>query len=211
MADVINADWSDVKDFINARASSPQWIIANGGYYIYVFDGPFGLSCFIPVDGTSEIDFETNFKSKGNKSIVAASAVQSTPPIGAKTIVIGGVTKRLFARTTGMQYAVVTGSNTLTYTATYPWVKVLGVECIGTEALDTVDFKVFDTETGTYSGVPNLMLNQFAYTANLPTGFYSRVSQFDADLYQGMIIQLTYVSKSTKTIGLNIIMNEVKS
>jgi len=71
--------------------------------------------------------------------------------------------------------------------------------------------KVYDTATGTYSGVPNYMLNQFAYSVNIAKDYYVRLSQFDADLYTGMIIQFTYNSVSDKTIGFNLIMNEVKS
>jgi hypothetical protein len=119
--------------------------------------------------------------------------------------------KKLFARNTGIQIAVVQGSNTINYTATYPHAKVNGVQVINCEALDTAEMKVYDTAQGTYSGVPNALLNQFGYTLNLPKDFYQRESRFDADLYQGMKIEFTYVSLSAKTVGINILMDEVKS
>lgn len=140
-----------------------------------------------------------------------AVSVNSAPPYGSKTIVVNGATKRLFARFTGVQFAVAQGSNTLTYTATYAWAKLLGVEVVNSEALDTADLKVYDTAQGTYSGHANALLNQFSYTLNMPKDFYQRMAQFDADLYAGMIIQITYVSQSAKTIGLNLLLDEVKT
>jgi hypothetical protein len=140
-----------------------------------------------------------------------AVSIASAPPYSSKNITVNGVTKKLYARFTGVQFSLSQGTNTLTYTATYTWAKLLGVEVINAEALDTADLKVYDTAAGTYSGVPNALLNQFSYTLNLPKDFYTRMAQFDADLYVGMIIQITYVSKSAKDIGLNLLLNEVKS
>jgi hypothetical protein len=140
-----------------------------------------------------------------------AVSINSQPPFGSKSILVNGVTKKLFARFTGQQYTVAIGVNTLTYTATYAWAKLLGVEVVNCEALDTTDFKVYDTAQGTYSGTPNALLNQFSYALNLPKDYYQRMAQFDADIYAGMVIQITYTSISAKTIGLNLFLNEVKS
>lgn len=138
--------------------------------------------------------------------------VQQSPPYGAKTVTLSdGSTRKLFARNTGQQYSCAIGENNLDYTATYPWVKVLGVEVVGCENGDHADFLVYDTPTGTYSGYPNVLLNQFAYDVNMPNGFYERVSRFDADLYAGMKIRIIYHSVSAKTIGINYIMDEVKA
>lgn len=139
-----------------------------------------------------------------------AVVVSSSPAFASKTLIVNGVTKKLYARNTGIQASVVQGTNTITYTATYTWTKLLGVEAVNCEALDTVDFKVYDTAQGTYSGYANALLNQFSYTLNLPKDFYQKLSQFDADLYAGMVIQITYVSQSAKIVGLNLLMNEVK-
>jgi len=134
----------------------------------------------------------------------------STPAFAAKTLVINGVTKKLFARNTGFQQALDQGANTINYSLTYPWCKILGVEVVGAETLDYCDFEVYDNAQGSYSGVPNLKLNQFAYSVNIPKDYYIRLSQFDADIYQGMVIKITYNSVSAKSVGINLIMNEVK-
>jgi len=136
--------------------------------------------------------------------------VSSIPSFSAKTVTIGSTTKKLFARNTGFQHTMSVGANTVTYTLSYPWCKILGVEVIGAETLDYCDLEVFDTAAGTYSGVPNYKLNQFAYSVNIPMNYYIRLSQFDADIYQGMVIKITYNSVSAKTVGFNIIMNELK-
>jgi hypothetical protein len=137
--------------------------------------------------------------------------VNSFPAFGAKTIVANGITKKLYARNIGIQQAVTSGTNTISYTINQPWTKIVGVEVVNSEALDTVDLKIFDTSTGYYSGVPDYMLNQFAFSHNIPKDYYIRIAQFDADIYQGMIIEITYNSISAKTVGINFIMNEVKS
>lgn len=140
------------------------------------------------------------------------TSVQTIPAFGAKTFIhTDGTLKKLYARNTGIQQVLAVGANTISYTLTYPWVKIIGVEVINAEALDYVDLKVKDTAAGTYSGVANYVLNQFAYSHNIPKDYYIRMAQFDADIYVGMVIEISYHSVSAKTVGINLIMNEVKS
>lgn len=159
------------------------------------------------VDDIADVNTAINYL---KNDLPTSISVSSTPPFADKTMVIAGVTKKLYARTVGIQAALSVGANTITYTATFPWVKITGIEAINCEALDTAHFKVYDTAAGTYSGYPNALLNQFGYSVNLPKDFYKRIADFDADLYIGMVIKVEYVSISEKTVGLNLIMNEVK-
>lgn len=207
------ADWTDVKSLLIGRNLSVQYTTIGTNYWIKAIDGIFELECILPTDTTlsaDSLDFVTNFKANGNKPLVQQSLIQSQPPYGSKTVDISGNVKSLYSRLTGLQFPVVIGSNTLSYTVTYSWVKLIGVEAVNCEALDTVDFKVYDTSTGTYSGVDNALLNQFSYSVNLCKDFYQRMSQFDADMYAGMVIQMTYNSQSNKTIGINLLLDEVK-
>lgn len=137
-------------------------------------------------------------------------AVASTPAFAAKTVMVNGVLKSLYARNTGFQQALASGANVVEHTIGYPWVKLIGAEVVGSEVLDTISFKVYDTAAGTYSGVPNKLLNQFGFTVNLPAGYYRREAPYDADLYAGMVLKLEYNSVSAKTVGFNLVMNEVK-
>src|ERR1051325_1911784 len=195
------ADWSAVRSLLTNRNLSAQYVTMGVSYWIKAIDGAFELECIIPTDpaNADTNDFLTNFQPNANKPIIDTTTVRAQPPYGSKTVLVNGVSKKLFARFTGQQYSLSAGSNTITYTATYAWAKLIGVECINCEALDTVDFKVYDTAGGTYSGHPNALLQQFSYTLNLPKDFYLRMAQFDADVYAGMVIQMTYVSQSAKT------------
>lgn len=210
----LKVTWSELKAFVQARSLSVQWFVNNGLYWLAAVDGAVELSTQITIQnptpsGSDQADFETNFKPTGNQSPVANSAVQSQPPYGAKTVVVSGVKHSLFARFTGFQQAVTEGSNTISYVASYPWVKVVGIEVVNCTALDTASMLVYDNAQGTYSGVPNKLLNQFAFTMNMPDDFYVRMAHFDMDLYQGMTIQFVYTSVSDKTVGINILMDQV--
>jgi hypothetical protein len=199
----ISVDWATFKAFVTARASSIQYVTIDSTYRMRAADGYFMLDCSVPVDGGTDcVDFETNYKTAGNKTPVS--------PIGAfasKTLSNG---KKLYVRNIGIQQALSVGANTITYTLAYNWVKMVGAEIINGEPLDTIDFKVYDTAAGTYSGVPNYMLNQFGFAVNVSKDFYQRVAPYDADVYIGMIFSLTYTSVSAKTIGVNLLLNEVK-
>lgn len=138
-------------------------------------------------------------------------SVLSIPSFSAKTLTLSnGTVKKIFARNTGFRQELTSGTNTISYSLTYQWCKIIGVEVVGAETGDYCDFEVYDNSLGTYSGYPNLKLNQFAYTVNIPKDYYIRLSQFDADIYQGMVIKVTYYSISNKTVGINLIMNEIK-
>lgn len=210
----IKTTWSQLKAFTQARNLSVQWFINNGIYFLASIDGAVELNTQIVMQtppGPDQTDFETNFKAKGNMSPLQNSTVQSQPPYGAKTIVVNGVTHKLFARFTGIKATVNNGENTITYVATYPWAKMIGIEVINCTALDTADLLVYDTPQGTYSGTPNALLNQFSFAMNLPQGFYERMAQFDADVYAGMVIEINYVSVATEpnTVGINFLLNQV--
>lgn len=210
----MEVSWTDFKAFVQSRLLSIQWVVAGDNYFLKAFDSYFSMECLIPKDpslSSDTVDFETNFKAAGNIKPSQFVSVQAQPSFGAKTILVNGVTKKLFSRNTGKQYAVTTGNNDLFYTVNFPWLKITGVECIGAETLDTAELRVYDTATGTYSGVPNYMLNQFGFTLNMAKDYYSRTAPFDADIYSGMVIKITYNSVSNKTIGVNYLMDEVKS
>lgn len=77
----LNVGWSDIKSFVDSRSLNIQWIIANGSYYLYAFDGPFSLSCQIHIasefmgeegpeqeePSAEQTDFELHYKNSGNQ------------------------------------------------------------------------------------------------------------------------------------------------
>lgn len=168
------------------------------------FDGAFCLECVLPtgVDNSDTIEFETNYKSSGNKSLV-----NQTLPFASKQLANG---KKLYKREHGIQQTLSVGSNNIIFTVPYPWVKIIGIELVNGETLDTVDLYILDSIAGSYSGVPSYQLNQFGYSVNVAPSYYEEVCNYDADLYYGMQIKLIYNSISAKTIGINFNLNEVK-
>lgn len=203
--------WSEFKKFVDARALSIQFVEVGSNYWLKAYDNRFEVSCLIPVDEANEdtIVFNASYKANGNKRVT--QEISSIPSFGAKTFYSGTTLKKLYARFNGQQFTCAIGANTFDYTISYAWVKMVGLELIGGELGDTASLKVIDTALGTYSGVPNYTLNQFGYAVNVAKDFYARASQFDSDLYPGMIIRLEYSSISAKTIGVNYLINEVKS
>lgn len=207
---MVRLPWSSFKSFVTTKSSALQYFDINSNYYLYAFDGFFGVECLLPKDDGSDVtDFETNFKSNGNKLIIPNTQVIAATPYGNKNIIVNGVKKTLFGRNIGMQFALNQGLNNLSYTITYPWLKIIAIECLNGEALDKVDFKVYDTPQGTYSGVANALLNQFAFNVNISKDYYIRNSQYEMDAYQGIVLKFDYTSVSAKTIGINLIASEV--
>jgi hypothetical protein len=68
----INVSWTDIKAFVTARTVPLQYYQSTNAYYLYATDGPFGMTCQIPTDGSDssdQTDFETNYKTAANSSI----------------------------------------------------------------------------------------------------------------------------------------------
>ena len=204
---VNEVSYPTLKAFALARSLSVQEYVEDSTYVLFAIDGQLSLKTRIPKSASDpsadQTDYEANLKPNANKPLPQAIA-----PFAAKTLANG---KRLFARNVGLQFTLAAGANTLSYTVTNPWAKLIGAELINCEALDSINFKVFDNAQGSYSGVANYQLGQFAYTLNTPKDFYARVAPYDADIYQGMVLVIEYTSLSAKTIGVNLILNEVKT
>lgn len=193
---------------LKAQVIANKWNLLyndeGSSWYVFIIDcGILHETRIFKDGGDDQNDFETNFKALGNKP-----NPQNLQAFASKTLTNG---KNLFKRFTGASFPLVSGSNTFTWTqANYSLVKFVGVEVINAEIGDICSVYVLDTVTGTYSGIPNYPLNQFAYSANVSPNFYKYVSQYDSDLYQGLQIKFVYTSASIKTVYINFDMNEVK-
>lgn len=128
-------------------------------------------------------------------------------PFSAKQLPSGG---KLYARVQGVKFSLIVGANTCNFSIPWPACKVTGIEIIGGELGDLIDLKVRDDSSGTYTTVPNYLLNQFGYTVAVSPTFYSRQSTYDADLFQNMVIEVGYTSTSSKDVWINYILHEVK-
>jgi len=87
------------------------------------------------------------------------------------------------------------------------WAKaeLTGVEIMGGSLGDNVQLKILDTTTGSYSTIPNYMLNQFGYDWNLPGTFYRKELPYYATLYQGMRVAVVY--KNNSADGTEVFIN----
>ena len=201
----MQVSWAILKNFVIAKGVCIQWLDLTDSYFLKATDGVFLIETSIfKADAANSdlIDFETNFKNTSNKV-----QSQASPAFKSKTLSNG---KGLYKREQGIQADVVVGTNDIRFTIPYALVKIIGVEIMNGEVLDTVDFLVLDSTTGTYSGTANAVLNQFGYSVNISAGLYEETNSYDAELRLNMQIKLVYTSKSAKRIGINFNLNEVK-
>lgn len=132
--------------------------------------------------------------------------VVMNPPFASKAI----GTKKVFARMTGKKFPVTVGLNTLNFLIPKNEMKMNGVEITNGKVGETVNFKVLDTATGTISTIPNFMLNQFAFDVNLPDGFYSQKSDYDADVIKDLVIQIEITAVESRDLCVNYLIHELK-
>lgn len=120
--------------------------------------------------------------------------------------------KKLYRRKRGYTFTL-NASTTTVHTITVPYseAKINEVELLWFPEGITVDMKVKDSTTGTYSTIPNYTFNQFGFNVVIEKDFYKDLSQYDADVYMNMQIEFTFTNSTeiSKTVGLNMIFHEV--
>lgn len=184
-------------------------------YILFTQNGPRRIECVIlKTDPKSDdqVDFETNYLStvNGNMNILSVDVKKEvkTSAFTAKTLADG---RKLFTRNIGKAFALTAGVNVIDFDIPYPQCKITGIEVINGEVGDKANLYILDDGLGTYSTIPNYPLNQFGIDVNVPKDFYSRQSNYDADLYYNMCISFVYTSMSDKTLYINYILHEVTS
>lgn len=127
-------------------------------------------------------------------------------------------TGQLFKRIHGVSILVPANSTAnLDFPIPYNICLFAGAEIFGTEIGDQVNFKLLDDAINTYSQAPveqvgaNYMLMQFGFGLFMPGGPYKNTSDYDAELYNGMIIRCEYTNNTNtdKTIYMNPEIHEV--
>lgn len=132
--------------------------------------------------------------------------VQQNPSFTSKKV----GNKNLYIRATGKTFDVEVGENNLDFLIPYNQVKFNGLQIINGLVGEVVSLKILDTSTGTISGVPNYVLNQFGYTVNLPNGEFIRESKYDADLYLNMVVRVVLTAIEARTFRINYLIHELK-
>jgi hypothetical protein len=119
------------------------------------------------------------------KKDASGEIVSHQAPFKSKAVGSG----KLFRRKHGFNKLVAANSTEeIDLIVPYNICKINQVEFTNAVDGDTVSFKVHDTSTGLFSTVPRYMLNQFGFDVELPNGFYTDKSDYDADLVLDMII-----------------------
>jgi hypothetical protein len=205
---IVEISWTEFKTFITSTESG--WIYTlepNGAYAVYVTYSGFILKSYLVAGTADYIDFNSNYKSLGNKKITSTAQ-----PFAAKTLPNG---KKLYKRVHGVNATIVAGQTTnIDFIVPYNTCKFSGAEIFGCDLGDTINYYVLDTTNNTYSGAPgsNYQLNQFGFNVEMPSGEYENTSNYDADLYLGMVVRCQYTNngQSTKYISSNLWLHEVK-
>jgi len=155
---------------------------------------------------STQIDWLKGFDPTPRDSAGRPYYVQS--PFTDKKIASG----KLYRRAHGNKHSVTPGDSSFNFVIPYNQVKINEAQILwGFEGI-TVDFEVFDTAQGTYSGVPNFKLNQFGFGLGVAKDYFEDISSYDADLYLGMIIKCTFHNPTqiTKEVCVNLVLHEVK-
>ena len=83
---MIKVDWTTFKNNATTRSLSIQYVEFNDYYHTVIFDGQLEIMCLVPKDdGADCVDFETNFKSLGNKSSSDSDGALIVRPKAAKS------------------------------------------------------------------------------------------------------------------------------
>jgi hypothetical protein len=177
-----------------------KYFTINDKTVVVAHDGGFHAECIL--EGADLIDFMATWAPK-QPPRVGDPMPFANKKIGAKS---------LFKRVYGVRKAITQQDNKITWTVPLPWLKINAVQVVGSDGLITADFFVKDSSLGSYSGVPNYTLNQMAFDAVVPDLFFEERSQYDADLYLGMQLELDFgnIPDGGLTIGVNFICHEVK-
>jgi hypothetical protein len=151
--------------------------------------------------GSDQVDF---LKNSTPPNIAA-----SNYPFASKVLANG---KKLYTRVHGVSASVSGAPDNIDFVVPYNNCKLTGIEIVGGNLGDTCNLKILDTPTGTISGVPDYVLNQFGFDVNVGKDYYKRESSYDADLIKDLKIRVEYDSAATLPIPvyINFILHEVK-
>jgi hypothetical protein len=121
--------------------------------------------------------------------------------------------RKIFKRIHGKEFTLDSQTKDLDFDIPYPECKITGLELVGAELGDKVDFKILDTGAGAISGISRALLNQFGFGVFINPDFHEEKSNYDADLIQDMRLKVSYTtheSSPNRKIYLNYIFHELK-
>lgn len=149
-------------------------------------------------------------KGLGIQEVKVTEQIQSSP-FASKVLENG---KKLFAREHGIPETTIAAGTTvaLLFEVPYTSCKITGAHIVGCKKGDTCNFKILDTDAGTLTGVPLYPVNQFGFDVNMPNDSYEKRYNYDADLFQGLHIDVEYTNNGTEEVkvSVNLDLHEVR-
>lgn len=132
------------------------------------------------------------------------------------------IQKKLFRRAHGIKATLnASGDTQIELTVPYNWAKITTIEIVDLPEVMQADLTVHADVNGDFktsvdgtvisTGVSKYKLNQFGFDVNIAKNYYKDHSEYDADLFLGMIIRITIknLTNLTPTIGVNFTLHEV--
>lgn len=161
------------------------------------------------IEDMYKIDFtETKYKLKSK-----IEELKTQSPFASKVLPDG---RKLFRRKHGIKEIILANSSKdIILTVPYKQAKINKLEIIDANPLDRVDLIVkspIDANVAAAYGMPaNAPLNQFGSNVIVSSLLYSDKSDYDADVYSGFQIVITYKNDTStdKEVGFNITYHEV--
>jgi hypothetical protein len=203
-------NWSDFKIIVDKYDLNLIYFEDLNKYSLSAFIGNKEIKSIIFKDNLSDITiFESSYKSKSNKPFA-----QKISPFFDKKI----GNSSLFRRTHGYKELLPAQNNNIdglvfiNCVIPYNKAKINKMEVLFCPEGVKCDFEVYDTPTGTLSGIPNFMLNQFAFDLNIRENYHVDESHYDADLIKDMKIEIHFKNSSliSKIVGVNFHFHELK-
>lgn len=212
---MLKIEYTEFKQFVldNSHQAHVNEVSIGQGVLLFVEHDGLHIATEIATSDTATMTDYTDtlkppFKSEKKKSV----KVDSQVPFDSKELPDG---KKIYKRKHGIKGVTIAAEATHDFVYTVPYVscKITDVEIIGGREDDEVDFFILDTDAGTVSGVPSYPLNQFGFDVQIMDGKHREHSNYDADLFQGLKIQVTYKNNSTTSTvkpKVNLTLHEVK-
>lgn len=192
--DLAPNDTYTIPDSKRLKASNDSFII------IQVSSGNLQIG-----DGSSfitSIGDQINYLKSGIKSVEARNYAF------AEKVLPDG--KKIFKRVHGVKKILTSNTDCIELIVPYTMAKINSIEIIGSNLGDTCNFKVYDNNNGTISTIPGLLLNQFGFDVIMRPEYHSEQSSYDADLIQGMKLEVEFTGNTGQLVGVNFILHEVK-
>lgn len=208
-------DWTEFKKYLD-RGLSPQELKDDdndGQIKIIIIDGQLKLY-FRAYEGdgygssdtsTEWTEYVDNYQASANQPID-----HERPPFGSKKLPNN---KSLFRRIHGLSLTLdgTLNAQKTTFVVPYTAAKITSTEIVGAKLGDSIDFKVLDTAAGTVTTIPNYPLNQFGFSVYPSENRYEQKSEYDADLFVGLQLEITVtpVNTDVRTVYFNLVLHEV--